>query len=102
MPQIVPRKTVHLDAAATIGLIEREPDGRFAWELIAAPDGSESPLRGHDGLRAEFTPDVAGRYLIRLHATTARGNTHHVIRVCAGEDSSVALTTLEIKTAPAN
>lgn len=102
MPQIVPRKTVHLDAAATVGLMAGDPGARFSWELIAAPDGSESPLRGHNGLRAEFTPDVAGRYLIRLCATTAQGNTHHVIRVCAGEDASIALTALEIKAMPAH
>lgn len=102
MPKLAIRKTVQLDAAAAIGLAAPEASGRFNWELIAAPDGSEAPLRGANEMRVQFTPDSPGRYLIRLNAITTRGETHHVIRVCASEDASIALTTLEIKASPAN
>lgn len=100
MPQLSPRKTLQLDAAAALGLNDPIPEGRFQWELIAVPDGSASPLQGADEMRVHFTPDIAGRYLIRLNASTVRGETHHVIRVCAGEDATIALTTLELKASP--
>lgn len=102
MPKLATRKTVQLDAAAAIGLVAVEASGRFNWELIAAPDGSEAPLHGANDRRVRFTPDTPGRYLIRLNATTARGETHHVIRIGAGEDGAIALTTLEIKASPAD
>jgi hypothetical protein len=101
MPKIA-RKTVQLNATAAIGLSAATEGGRFAWELIAAPDGSEARLLGKTEMRVQFTPDVPGRYLVRLHAETAVGKTHHVIRVCAWEDGSIGLTTLEIKAPPAN
>lgn len=102
MPKIATRKTVQLNAATAIGLSGAEQGGRFAWEMIAAPDGSESTLRGNTDMHVQFTPDVPGRYLIRLHADTAKGKTHHVIRVCASADAAISLTTLEIKASPAN
>ena len=102
MPKLATRKTVQLDAATVIGLAAPEASGRFNWELIAAPDGSEAALWGANEMRVQFTPDSPGRYLIRLNATTTRGETHHVIRICAGEDGAIALTTLEIKASPAN
>lgn len=100
MPQLSPRKTLQLDASVTLGLDDPTLEGHFQWELIAAPDGSASPLQGADAMRVQFTPDIAGRYLIRLNASTVRGETHHVIRVCAGEDATIALTTLELKASP--
>ncbi len=102
MPKLLTRKTVQLDAAAAIGLAAVESSGRFNWELIAVPDGSESALQGIHDRRVQFSPDTAGRYLIRLNASTARGNTQHVIRVCAAEDASIRLTTLEITASPAD
>ena len=101
MPKIA-RKTVQLNATAAIGLSAAAQGGRFAWELIAAPDGSECLLRGNTDMRVQFTPDVPGRYLVRLHAETALGKTHHIIRVCAWADGTISLTTLEIKASPAN
>lgn len=97
MIALAPRKTIQLDAAATIGLTRSERDGEFDWELIAAPDGSGCHIEPCDGCRAAFTPDVAGRYLVRLRARTVRGRTHHVIRVCTANGTGAAITTLEIK-----
>jgi len=102
MPQIATRKTVQLNATAAIGLSAAALGGRFAWEMIVAPDGSESRLLGSTEMRVQFTPDVPGRYLVRLLAETAVGKTHHVIRVCVGADATIRLTTLEIKAPPAN
>lgn len=102
MPKLATRKTVQLDAAAAIGLVAVEASGRFNWDLIAVPDGSEAPLHDANSRRVRFTPDTPGRYLIRLSATTARGETHHVIRICAGEDASITLTTLELMASPAH
>ena len=102
MPKIAPRKTVQLNAATAIGLTSAEQGGRFDWDLIAAPDGSESLLDDNTDMRVQFTPDIPGRYLIRLHAETVKGKTHHVIRVCASADAAITLTTLEIKASLAN
>ena len=97
MIALAPRRTIQLDAAATIGLTRSERDGEFAWELIAIPDGSRCRIEDCGGTRAAITPDVAGRYLVRLRARTARGETHHVIRVCTANGTGAAITTLEIK-----
>lgn len=94
---LTPPRTIQLDGAAAIGLTRSERSGEFAWELIAAPDGSQCGIQAGGDHRAELTPDVAGRYLVRLRARTVRGETHHVIRVCAANGIGAAITTLEIK-----
>lgn len=102
MPELATHNTVHLDAATVVRLSAPESTGQFHWELIAAPDGSASSLIGSREIQAQFTADVPGRYLFRLSATTTRGLTHHVIRLCVDEYGSIGLTTLEIKASSTN
>lgn len=73
MLPMVPGETVYLDANRILTPAEAAGVWQFAWRLVAAPIGSKATLSYSNLVRAGFVPDVPGRYLIHLDATTARG-----------------------------
>jgi hypothetical protein len=62
---VIANHLVELDAAAT-----KLPPGSahrsFAWTLVSAPPGSKAPLLNASARRPRLTPDVPGRYTVRV------------------------------------
>lgn len=61
---VVTGKTVALDGSAS-----RDADGdplSYRWSFVSRPDGAEVNLSSADTVAPEFTPDVAGEYVVRL------------------------------------
>lgn len=84
---ITPGETVYLDGKALLAPAVMGGATHFAWRFMRRPEGSQAVLAQADSPRARFSPDVAGRYLVRLEARTAEGAVRVVKEVRVSQDT---------------
>lgn len=54
-----------LDASASTGTLPLS----YQWQLLARPEDSQVEIQQADQVKANFTPDVAGQYVLTLHVS---------------------------------
>ncbi|MCL6613769.1 MAG: PKD domain-containing protein [Firmicutes bacterium] len=74
-----PDKTVNIgDKVILNGVLSYDPEGKplsYAWSFDIRPSGSDAQLQNSTSVQCNFTPDVAGDYVVRLTVSdgTAKG-----------------------------
>lgn len=84
---ITPGERVYLDGKALLDPAVMGGANHFAWRFLCRPEGSQAMLEQASNVRANFCPDVAGRYLLRLEARSASGSVRVVKEVRVSQDA---------------
>jgi len=94
---LTPGETVYLDGNALLDPTVMGGATRFAWRFIRRPEGSQAVLQQASSARANFVPDVAGRYQVRLEVWTGAGpiRVFKEIRVSQNEMTPVSVAKAE-------
>lgn len=84
---ITPGERVYLDGKALLDPAVMGGANHFAWRFLCRPEGSKAKLEQASNVRANFSPDVAGRYLVRLEARSDTGSVRVVKEVRVSQDA---------------
>lgn len=84
---ITPGERVYLDGKALLAPAVMGGATHFAWRFLCRPEGSQTALEQASNVRANFSPDVPGRYLVRLEARSATGSVRVVKEVRVSRDA---------------
>lgn len=93
----LPGETVYLDGNVLADPAARGEARNFCWTLLRRPEGSRAQVAQSNHCRASLTPDLPGRYIIRLEAQTPQGRIrlNKEVRVSQDELTPVAVARAE-------
>ncbi|WP_139352733.1 hypothetical protein [Algoriphagus sp. A40] len=86
--EIILGNTTQLDATGSVN--EFGGAMEFVWEIIQKPEGSLAEIRFPDDAVANFKPDKAGKYLIKLTVKVQSNISADLVEVIVNEDNGGA------------